>query len=340
MFSHDMSETNRGHSPEPSKSSTGRAGQTSALPDSRYPFTPYPNGWFRAAYSSELLPGQVRILKFFGREWVLYRSESGQPRLIDPHCVHLGAHLGHGGEVVGENIRCPFHHWEFGADGRCTKIPYAKRIPSRARLSHYDVVEKNGLIFFYHDRDGGSPGFELPDLPEVGDSTWTEPEVMHWKVRASWLDMNENSVDQAHFKFVHGTLTIPPTKARVEGSVHVTESIFTMRIPGGEGETTLTTLDHGPGFQVVRMTGLIDTLMMNTSTPIDEENTDVSFSYSVRHEGDSRKLKLAESVVKDLKQQFEHDRPIWENKVCWPKPVLCEGDGPIAHYRKWYRQFI
>ena len=111
---------------------------------------------------------------------------------------------------------------------------------------------------------------------------------MHWKVRASWLDMNENSVDQAHFKFVHGTLTIPPTKARVEGSVHVTESVFTMRVPGGEGETTLTTLDHGPGFQVVRMTGLIDTLMMNTSTPIDEENTDVSFSYSVRHEGDSR----------------------------------------------------
>ncbi|HIF99621.1 MAG TPA: aromatic ring-hydroxylating dioxygenase subunit alpha [Myxococcales bacterium] len=340
MFSDDMSETNRGHSAEPSRSATGRAGPASALPESRYPFTPYPNGWFRAAYSSELAAGEVRILNFFGREWVLYRTESGQACLIDPHCVHLGAHLGHGGEVVGENIRCPFHHWEFGVGGSCTKIPYAGRIPSRAQLAHHEVVERNGLIFFHHDREGGPPRFEIPELSEIGDSAWTEPEIMHWKVRASWLDMNENCVDQAHFKFVHGTLTIPPTTARAEGSLHIAESVFTMRIPGGEGETKLVTLDYGPGFQVVRMTGLIDTLMLNTSTAIDQENTDVSFAYSVKFDGDPKKKKLAESVVRDLKQQFEHDRPIWENKICWPRPVLCEGDGPIAHYRKWYQQFI
>ena len=308
--------------------------------NARYPFTPYPKGWFRAAYSDELGPGEIKNLSFFGREWVLYRSESGEARLVDPYCVHLGAHLGHGGEVVGERIRCPFHHWEFDGEGKCAKIPYAKRIPPRARINAHSVVEKNGLIFFYHDREAASPAFDLPDLPEIGDPAWTRPEIMRWKVRASWLDMNENCVDQAHFKFIHGVLTIPPTTARAEGCVHITESNFTMRIPGGEGEAKLVTIDHGPGFQIVRMTGLIDTLLINTSTPIDEENTDVSFAYSVKAEGETRKLHLAEAVIRDLKQQFEHDRPIWENKVCWPRPVLCEGDGPIAHYRKWYRQFV
>ncbi len=180
----------------------------------------------------------------------------------------------------------------------------------------------------------------MPHVPEIGDPAWLPLHVMHWTVRASWLDMNENSVDPAHFRFVHGTLTIPPTSARIEGHVHIAESVFTMRIPGGEGEATLVTLDYGPGMQLVRMSGLIDTLMINTSTPIDAETTDVSFAYTVRTEGDIRKQHLADAVIKDLEEQFEHDRPIWENKAHWTRPVLCDGDGPIATYRKWYAQFV
>lgn len=308
---------------------------------SRYPFHPFPNGWFRAAYSSEVRPGDVRILHVFGRELVLLRTESGEARVYDPHCPHLGAHLGHGGTVVGEHIRCPFHHWEFDGEGVCRRIPYAKRIPARARIRAWPVVEKNGIVFFHHDRDGRPPAFEVPDVPELDDPAWLAPEIMHWTVRASWLDMNENCVDQAHFRYVHGTLTVPPTTARIDGHVHVAESIFTMRMPGDrQGEAKLVTIDHGPGLQLVRMNGLIDTLMINTATPIDEQRTDVSFAYTVRAAGDTRSQHLAEAVIEDLKEQFEHDRPIWENKAHWTRPVLCDGDGPIPTYRKWYAQFV
>jgi phenylpropionate dioxygenase-like ring-hydroxylating dioxygenase large terminal subunit len=306
----------------------------------RYPFSPYPNGWFRAAYSHELDPGEVKTLGFFGQELVLFRTEGGEARLFDPFCPHLGAHLGFGGQVDGESLRCPFHHWEFDGEGRCSHIPYAKRIPAKAKIRSWPVVERYGLIFFWHHRDGEAPSFEIPEIPEIGDTGWTTPDIMHWQVRANWLDMNENCVDQAHFKFIHGTRTIPPTTARAEGHLHVAESIFTMTVPGGEAEATLVTLDYGPGLQLVRISGLIDTLMINTSTPMDAENTDVSFCYTVRAEGETRKMHLAEAVVKDLKQQFEHDRPIWENKAHWERPVLCDGDGPIPGYRKWYRQFV
>ena len=33
------------------------------------------------------------------------------------------------------------------------------------------------------------------------------------------------------------------------------------------------------------------------------------------------------------------DIPIWENKIYRPSPVLCDGDGSIAEFRSWARQF-
>ncbi len=311
-----------------------------AAQSSRYPFTPFPTGWFRACYADELAPGAVKRLTRFGQELVAFRTESGRAHVMDAYCPHLGAHLGVGGEVVGEAIRCPFHHWEFDGEGRCTKIPYAKRIPPRAEVATWPVRERNGVVFVWHHPEREDPWFELPELSELDDPDWLPLEICHWTVRANWLDMNENCVDQAHFKFVHGTLTIPPTTAEIDGHIHVATSIFRMKMPGGEGDARLVTLDHGPGFQLVRQDGLIDSLMMNTCTPIDGELTDVSFAYTVRTEGDERKARLAAAVVKDLKNQFENDRPIWENKAYWERPKLCDGDGPFGSYRKWLRQFV
>lgn len=92
-------------------------------------FPGYPRGWFVIGISNELAPGDVRPIKYFGREMVLYRSESGKAVVHDAFCPHLGAHLGHGGRVVGESIVCPFHAWRFDESGKCVEVPYAKRIP-------------------------------------------------------------------------------------------------------------------------------------------------------------------------------------------------------------------
>ena len=306
----------------------------------RYPFTPFPRGWFRVAYADEIAPGEVKRLQYFGRELVLFRTESGVAQVFDAHCPHLGAHFGVGGTVVGENIRCPFHHWEFGTDGVCTKVPYAEKIPPKAIARTWPVVEKNGLVMLYHDADGGDPSFEVPAVTEIDDPAWLPLDRNFWTVRANWLDMNENCVDKAHFKYVHGTLSIPPTTAEIDGALHTATSQFRMRTPDGEADSDLVTLDYGPGFQLVRMSGLIDSLMINTATPIDEENTDVSFAYTVKADGDERKQHLADAIIKDLKNQFEADRPIWENKAHWKRPNLCGGDGPVSTYRKWYAQFV
>jgi hypothetical protein len=33
------------------------------------------------------------------------------------------------------------------------------------------------------------------------------------------------------------------------------------------------------------------------------------------------------------------DMIVWNNKKYRPKPILCDGDGPIAKWRKYFRQF-
>jgi 3-ketosteroid 9alpha-monooxygenase subunit A len=307
---------------------------------SRYPFPPYPNGWFRVACANEIAPKEVKPLRFFGRDLVLFRTEDGRASVLDAHCPHLGAHLGIGGRVEGGGLRCPFHAWMWGADGTCLDVPYAKRIPAAARIRSWPVIEKNGLVLLHYHAEQKPPDYQVPDLPQLESDDWTPLIVKNWVVRARWLDMNENCVDQAHFRYVHGTLSMPRTTAEIDGPVLRTESRMLQKSPQGDVEGCLVTRDHGPGFQTVELTGILDSLMMNTCTPIDEEHTDVSFSYTVRAAGDPGKERLAQALVRDLVQQFENDRPIWENKAYWERPRLCDGDGPLGVYRKWMRQFF
>jgi cholesterol 7-dehydrogenase len=40
---------------------------------------------------------------------VLFRTESGEAKVLDAYCPHMGADLGVGSKVVGDCIECPFH---------------------------------------------------------------------------------------------------------------------------------------------------------------------------------------------------------------------------------------
>jgi hypothetical protein len=111
--------------------------------------------------------------------------------------------------------------------------------------------------------------------------------------------------------------------------------------PQGEVDGGIDTTDHGPALQIVRLSGIIPTIMLNTATPIDEETTDVSFAYSVSTEGGADAARgVGAAIIKDLEKQMAQDIPIWENKTYWGRPVLAEGDQGFNTYRKWYRQFF
>ena len=74
----------------------------------------FANSWFRVATSQELSPKQVIPLHYFGKDLVLFRTEKGTPCILDAHCPHLGAHLGYGGTVKDNTIRCPYQWLALG----------------------------------------------------------------------------------------------------------------------------------------------------------------------------------------------------------------------------------
>ncbi len=311
------------------------------MSEPRFPFPPYPNGWFRVAYSQEIEPGDVAPLHYLGRDLVLYRDEEGEAHVLDAHCRHLGAHLGYGGVDEVKAIRCPFHAWRWEGDGRCSDIPYSAKIPRAARIRAWPIVEKNGLILLWHHARNEPPAWQIPDLPEIGSDQWTPLEIRRWQVKSRWLDMNENAVDQVHFRYVHGTKTIPQTQVQVDGHVLACRSRMKMRTPRGLVEGGIDTTDYGPAFQTVRLSGITDTLMMNTTIPIDEDITDVSFAYTIRRsEGADSQQGVGEALIRDLEKQMAEDIPIWENKAYHQKPLLCDGDGPFPVYRRWMQQFF
>src|SRR5258705_5817765 len=88
--------------------------------------------WHAVALSSEVgdRPMAVRLL---GKDWVLVRLRAGLAAFED-RCPHRLAPLS-AGTVCGDELRCGYHGWRFGGDGRCTAIPSlgpAAAFPPRA----------------------------------------------------------------------------------------------------------------------------------------------------------------------------------------------------------------
>ncbi len=71
-----------------------------------------------------------------------------------------------GARCRATSIACPFHGWRWGGDGRCQQIPYARRIPPRARTRTWPVLVQNGHLFVWHDPEGQAPPEDVT-IPDV-----------------------------------------------------------------------------------------------------------------------------------------------------------------------------
>ena len=151
----------------------------------KVPFTWKVTGWFMVGWSAEFAAGEVRPLRYFGEDLVAYRDESGELHVLSAHCRHLGAHIGHGGKVVGDCVECPFHGWRWGPDGTNRYIPYQPDRPNKAlRLRVYPVREQYGCVFVWHQPDGKDPQWEMPDIFCKFPQFETDPERITVRTRS------------------------------------------------------------------------------------------------------------------------------------------------------------
>jgi len=162
------------------------------------------NFWYVAAESKEVETGKPHSVQMLGQKFVVFRDSKGQAHCLRNVCAHRGGSLADG-LVVGDCVQCPYHGWQYGGDGSCEHIPTlvkGEKIPARAKVDSYPVMEKYGLIFAFL---GDLPEDERPPILEC--DKWQEEGWASTCQQVVW-NLNyqrsiENGMDCFHNDFVH-----------------------------------------------------------------------------------------------------------------------------------------
>ncbi|MCB9665092.1 MAG: Rieske 2Fe-2S domain-containing protein [Alphaproteobacteria bacterium] len=327
-----------------------------ALTDSRTRRTtvvappPMPSGWFVVARARDLRPGSQTTIRRFGTELVLFRTATGRLALVEATCPHLGAHLGHGGKVVGEHLECPFHGFRFQTDGRCASGGRDTPAPRGARLGSLPLAEREGLVFAWHGAAGEGPTYDLPDL---GLADGPRVRLRRAVVDAHPQDTTENSVDLAHFAYVHGYDEVRVVEPlRREGEV-LTIAYAATRPTGPFGTPiSFTYRVRVTGLGVsqvhVEVDGLATSDLLVLASPVDTGRSEVWLGARVQLARRALPIpglrtlvdELASSIMASILLNDVHqDARIWSHKRWVHPPRLSAADGPIGPYRAWAGRF-
>ena len=156
-------------------------------------------GWYLMCPSRTLARSRVKSFELCGQRVALFRGQDGQVRALDAYCPHMGSDLGIG-DVLGNRVRCFFHHWAFDGAGQCQHIPCQSHIPAGAKLQAYATAEKYGFIWVYPDAEAPDG---IPEFDELKGHDVTmqadRPLIRHCHHHICMV----NGIDVQHLQTVH-----------------------------------------------------------------------------------------------------------------------------------------
>lgn len=311
-----------------------------------FAITPYPIGWYLAAFSSDVGVAEVKRLHYFGQELVCFRGQDGLAHVLDAYCPHQGANLGVGGFVGGNDIVCPFHAWRFSGEGLNTRIPYAP-CDTGALLQPWTTRELDGMIYVWYHPDHEEPTWEPQPVPEFNDAAYppswhSDPIEMTVPLQETY----ENAVDAAHFVQVHRAHAMPTVNVlKVDGPLFIAElPDQTLRSDRGPFQAVVTSDLWGLGIDIARMkSDFMHIVYMHLQTPIDEKRIEIRFHITCRRlnkeDGHQEPPEFVARIGEGLLVELRNDKVIWDNKIYRPSPRLAENEGPVLEYRRWAQQF-
>ncbi|GAA5048560.1 Rieske 2Fe-2S domain-containing protein [Nocardia callitridis] len=328
--------------------------------------TRYARGWHCLGLAESFRDGKPHSVEAFGTKLVIWADSAGELHVLDAYCRHMGGDLTMG-EVKGDDIACPFHDWRWGANGKCTAIPYGRRVPPLARTRKWTTLERNGQLFVWQDHQGTQPPPEvtIPHIEgpytdadgnpsEERGSGWTNWTWDSLRIEgANCREIIDNVVDMAHFFYIHFAF---PTyfKNVFEGHV-ATQFLETKGRPdvgaaakyGGDTLLKSEASYFGPSYMINPLVNSyggyeIKVVLINCHYPITQDSFMLQWGLTVeKPEGidDDVAQKIAETMAKFFGEGFLQDVEIWKHKSKVENPLLCEEDGPVYQLRRWYDQF-
>ena len=324
--------------------------------------SPFPEGWFFVASRRAVLRTKLIQKTWMGENIVVWCDDDGRICVAEAYCPHLGADLSPdaGGRICDGRLVCPFHGFEFDTTGQCVATPFAPA-PKAARLRLFETTEIAGMIFAWWGIGGRAPQWNLPE-DQLEQAGWGDLEIQTLRFPGHPQEAAENSVDLAHFRYVHGYDSVTRVEpVTVDGPCLVSRFDFksSRRIAGIlplELDLAADTRVHGLGysFVVIRERSIpMDMRVWILSTPIDGTLVDLSLVTQLREvRKPTRRIagmaflprRLRTPVMSKFmawlqKLDTVQDVVIWSNKQLRPRPRLCRSDGEIMLYRKYCAQF-
>ena len=170
-----------------------RGGKHSVLNLDRY--------WYVACASAELKRGGVLSRTVLGLPLALFRNQGGAVGAVLDRCPHRNVPLS-GGRVVGDNLECSYHGWQFDPLGVCRRVPGhcgEHEHPARNATS-LATREQDGFVWVW-THPGEEPDHDPYRLQGQGPGYTT---VVRSVVFPGSLHQSiENALDVPHTAFLH-----------------------------------------------------------------------------------------------------------------------------------------
>jgi phenylpropionate dioxygenase-like ring-hydroxylating dioxygenase large terminal subunit len=218
------------------------------------------NAWYVIAERSTV-DRTLRSIKALGEPLVFFRTEAGEPVVLDDRCAHRRYALSKG-VLIGDDVRCGYHGFTFNQTGRCIWVPGMKTALGFG-VRAYPAVERGPWLWVWM----GDPDKANPDLipmeaaPRDDDCMF----LTYCHNPGNYLLLIENLLDLSHIHFLHG-----PEAASIEQAEEPTKGMtvadgvgWTKDVPrekmgliahwcGGDPEMWISssnwTKQHGPAF--------------------------------------------------------------------------------------------
>lgn len=321
------------------------------------------NQWYAILESSEVKAGKLTGVTRMGEKLVLWRDSQGQVTCLVDRCAHRGVALSCG-KLIGDQVQCPFHGFEYNIRGECSLIPANGKdspVPRAFMVDHYPARDEHDFIWIWWGEPQASyPPIQLFDAI-TADMSWATVRD-HWKTHYSRAI--ENQLDVVHLPFVHRTTIGRGNRTLVDGPISrwekdaAGEELLNIwvynHVDDGRKPLKADQLDEPTrnAFLQFRLPNLWHNWISEKMhiivafAPIDDENT---LMYLRTYQN-----MVTTPVVRSLMNQMQRlssfvierqDKPVVETQM--PKrsslrmaEKLIQGDGPIIEYRRRREELI
>ena len=166
------------------------------------------DNWYAVGFSSQInsdkKESKVLHLQLFGEPIIVYRGSNGKIVCAQDRCPHRAAPLSMGTTKNGI-LKCRYHEWTFGNDGKCHSIPKGSdSFVNKVSLFTIPCVELEEIIWVYRGNPNNADPSKILNNPKHKSKLKTAgySETIG-DMDGNWLHHIENLIDFSHTYFIH-----------------------------------------------------------------------------------------------------------------------------------------